>query len=76
MIPWWVVLAGFVVGVGSAALAAEFGWLLQRAEDGRGGRLGEVSAAPPLYDWRTDEPTDEQIARLVDACPPAEETDR
>lgn len=50
MIPWWVVLAAFVAGVGSAALLAELGWLLQRAENGRGGRSGDVPAAPP-YDW-------------------------
>lgn len=50
MIPWWIVLAGFVVGVLGAVLAAEVGGLLQRAEDGRVGRPGEVSAGPP-YDW-------------------------
>lgn len=50
MITWWIVLAAFVTGFGAAALVAEFGWLLQRAEDGRGGRFGEVPAAPP-YDW-------------------------
>lgn len=50
MIPWWVFLAGFVVGILGAALAVEVGWLLQRAENGRGRRPGEVSAAPP-YDW-------------------------
>lgn len=48
----WVVLAGFVVGVGAAVLLAEFSWLLQRAEDGRGrGRSGEVATAAPPYDW-------------------------
>lgn len=52
MIAWWVVLAGFVVGVGAAVLFAEFSWLLQRAEDGRGrGRSGEVATAAPPYDW-------------------------
>lgn len=52
MIPWWVVLAGFVVGVGAAALVVEFGWLLQRAENGRrGGGSGEVATTTPPYDW-------------------------
>lgn len=55
MIAWWVVLAAFVVGVGAAALAAEFGWLLQRAENGRGrGRSGEVATAAPPFDWERD----------------------
>lgn len=53
MIAWWVVIAGFVVGVGAAFVVAEFGWLLERAENGRGGRSGEVPAAPP-YDWERD----------------------
>lgn len=52
MIAWWVVLAAFVVGVGAAALVAEFGWLLQRAENGRGrGPTGDMPAAAPPYDW-------------------------
>jgi hypothetical protein len=73
VITWWVLLGGFVAGLLAAVLAAEVGWLLQRAEDGRGrGRPGEVATAAPPYDWAADEPTDEQIARLVAACPPAE----
>lgn len=55
MIPWWLVLAGFVVGVGAAALVVEFGWLLQRAENGRGrgGHYSSTAVAPP-YDWERD----------------------
>jgi hypothetical protein len=53
VIAWWVVLGGFVAGVGAAALANEMAWLLQRAENGRGGRFGEVPVAPP-YDWERD----------------------
>lgn len=55
MILWWVVLGGFVAGVGAAALAAEVGWLLQRAEDGRGRGGSKVVGAPaPPYDWERD----------------------
>ena len=51
MIPWWIILA-VVVGILGVALIAEFSWLLQRAEDGRGrGRPGEVATAAPPYDW-------------------------
>lgn len=53
MITWWIVLAAFVAGVGAAALAAEFGWLLQRAENGRGRGVGRGVPAPP-YDWERD----------------------
>ena len=55
MIPWWVFLAGFVVGILGAALAVEVGWLLQRAENGRGrGRPGEVAAVAPPYNWERE----------------------
>lgn len=54
MITWWVVVAAFVFGVGSAVLVAEVAWAFQRAEDGRSGRSGGLPAAPP-YDWQVEE---------------------
>lgn len=55
MIVWWIVLGGFVAGVGAAALLAEIGWRLERAQDGRGrGRSGEVATVAPPYDWERD----------------------
>lgn len=53
MITWWGILIGFVFGFVALVLALEFGWLLQRAGDGRGrGRVrGEVASTAPPYDW-------------------------
>lgn len=48
--PWWLVLAAFVVGVGAAALMFEFAWVLQkRADNGRGTPrpTGTRRCAPP-----------------------------
>lgn len=65
-----MVPAFLIIGALLGGLAA--GWIM-RAENGRGRGGSKVVGAPaPPYDWQTDEPTDEQIAQIMAACPPAE----